>query len=237
VFKALLRAPLTGAIALSVVAGSASGQAFQSDIDRWVAQDVIDPYDPGAVLFIGSSSIRRWEQLTRDFEDYRIIQRGFGGAQFEDVNFFVNDIVLPYQPTAIVVWAGTNDLSAGESAAEVFGDYTTFVDLVHAAQPTVEIFFLGVTPTPANASTTAARDQANMLIAAEASTDPRLHYVDLPSAFYALNPPSDPGFLGLYVDQVHLNRAGYDLWTTTVRPALTAEIAPNKSTALNPLTL
>jgi len=214
-----------------------SAQQYADDIARWTTQDALTPYEPGAVLFTGSSSIRRWEQLTRDFADYRVIQRGFGGSQFEDLNFYVDDIVLPYQPSAIVVWEGTNDLSSGEAAAEVFGDYTTFVGLVHAAQPNVEIFYLGVTPTLANSGSTAQRDAANALIEAEASLDARLHYIDLPSAFYALNPPSGPDFVDLYVDNVHLNRAGYDLWTSIVRPALLAEIAPDKSAAVNPDTL
>ena len=222
---------------LCLVATPVAAQPFISDITRWTAQDALDPYDPGAILFIGSSSIRRWEQLTRDFADYRIIQRGFGGAQFEHVNLYVNDIVLPYQPTAIVIWAGTNDLSSGETAAEVFNDYTTFVGLVHAAQPNVEIFYLGVTPTTANGPTTAERDAFNALVQAEAMTDDRLHYVDLPSAFYALNPPSDPDFVSLYVDAIHLNRSGYDLWTSILRPQFTAEIAPNKPTTVNPDTL
>ncbi|MEM7754747.1 MAG: GDSL-type esterase/lipase family protein [Planctomycetota bacterium] len=232
------RLMLTGVVAsIAGLAGVATAQPFIGDITRWTDQDALDPYEPGAVVFIGSSSIRRWEQLTRDFPEYRIIQRGFGGAQFEHVNQYVDDIVLPYQPSAIVIWAGTNDLSTGETAAEVFGDYQTFVGLVLGAQPNVDIFYLGVTPTTANGPTTAERDAFNALVEAESAGNPRLHYVDLPTPFYALNPPSGPDFQALYVDAIHLNRAGYDLWTTILRPQFTAEVAPNKSTDVNPDTL
>jgi lysophospholipase L1-like esterase len=212
--------------ALAACAPASLAQPYLGDITRWTDQDALDPVDPGAVLFIGSSSIRRWEQLTRDFADYRIVQRGFGGAQFEDLNNnYVDDIVLPYQPGGIVIWLGTNDLSSGESAAEVFADYQSFVTLVRAGDPSVPILFLGVTPTPANGGTTAARDAANALISAEAAGDPTLHYIDLPAYFNALT----PGELdALYVDPVHLNRAGYDIWTTLVRPELEAVVAPNK---------
>ena len=215
---------------------SAAGQAFQSDIDRWVTQDMIDPPEAGSILFIGSSSIRRWELLTRDFADYKVIQRGFGGAQFEDVNFFVDDIVLPYAPTAIVVWAGTNDNTSGETGAEVFADYQQFVGLVHAAMPTTEIFYLGITPTPTNGIFTVEREAANALIRNAALLDARLHYIDLPSVFDALGPPSSPEFVDLYVDGVHLNRAGYAVWTNEVRPVLEASIAPNKVFVPNRLT-
>ena len=38
----------------------AVAQRFAADIGRWAAQDEIDPPETGAVLFVGSSSIRRW---------------------------------------------------------------------------------------------------------------------------------------------------------------------------------
>ncbi len=218
-------------------AGSLAAQPYLGDVTRWTTQDALDPIPAGGVVFVGSSSIRRWEQLTRDFNDYRVVQRGFGGSQLEDLNFWVNELVLSYQPTAVVVWSGTNDLSSGEPAMEVFNDYLTFVGLVQAQQPNVEIFYLGVTPTPANDSTTIERDTANGLIEAETLTDPRQHYIDLPTPFYALNPPADPDFTALYVDPVHLNRAGYDLWTTIVRPAVEAVVPPNRVFTPNPLTL
>ena len=223
----------------AVFAGAlaAQGQAFQSDITRWITQDALSPRDPGAVLFVGSSSIRRWELLANDFADYRILQRGFGGSQLEHLNFFVGDIVVPYQPSVIVVWCGTNDLATGESAAEVFADYQQFVSLVHAQLPAVTILYLGVTPTPSNGNIDAIRRDANMLIESFSEGDARLGYVDLPAAFEALNPPNDPAFTSLYVDGVHVNRAGYAVWTSIVRPAVEAVLAPNKVFVANPLTL
>jgi lysophospholipase L1-like esterase len=220
---------------LGFAACGAPAQA-QGDIARWVAQDGLDPITPGGVLFTGSSSIRRWEQLTRDFADYRVIQRGFGGSQFEDLAFFVNDIVLPYQPAAIVVWSGTNDISTGEPGTEVFADYQAFVGLVHAALPATDIIYLGITPTPSNNALTGEIDTANGLISSMAAMDSRLHYVDLPAFFKALNPPNDPAFVGLYVDGVHLNRAGYDVWTSLIRPEVEAVLAANKVFTPNPLT-
>ncbi|MGP1272456.1 MAG: GDSL-type esterase/lipase family protein [Phycisphaerales bacterium] len=224
------------AASVACVVWSAEGQPYRSDIDRWLAQDQLDPIEPGGVLFVGSSSIRRWEQLASDFTDYRVIQRGFGGSQLEDLVFYTPELVVPYAPSAIVVWSGTNDLSTGEPAAEVFADFQSFVTLVQAALPTTRIVYLGVTPTPANTGTTAARDEANALIQAAADADPLLWYIDLPSAFYALNPPNDPAFTSLYVDPVHLNRAGYELWTSIIRPELVGIVPPNRVFSANPLT-
>ena len=222
---------------LFAAASPALAQPYADAVGRWTAQDALDPIAPGAVVFVGSSSIRRWEELALDFADYRIVQRGFGGARFGDVNFWVDELVVDLQPAMVVVWAGTNDVSAGESGLEVFGDYQTFVAAVHGAEPAVEIVYLGITPTPANEAFRAPREDANARIAQMASADGRLHYVDLPAAFDALDPPSDPAFLSLYVDPVHLNRAGYDLWSSIIRPAVGSIVAPNKTAASNPDTL
>jgi lysophospholipase L1-like esterase len=211
----------------------ARGQ-YQNDINRWTTQDALDPPPAGAVLFVGSSSIRRWEQLALDFNDYRIIQRGFGGATFDNVNTYVNDIVLPYQPRAIVVWAGTNDIASGSDGNEVFADYQQFVGAVHASQPDVDIFYLGIMPTPGRFDNGPEETVANTAIANQAAADARLHYVDLPAAFNALNPPFDPAFTGLFVDDIHLNRQGYELWTSIIRPAVEAVIAPDKTPPVSP---
>ncbi len=231
--------PSARLVALAVVGGAAglgSAQPYLPEVTRWTTQDALDPIEPGRVVFVGSSSIRRWEQLALDFNDYRIVQRGFGGSQFEHLNFWVNELVLDFQPTAVLVWEGTNDITSGEPGTEVFADYQSFVNLVHTAQPDVEIFYIGITPTPSNGSFIPQVDTANGLIAGMAAGDPKLHYIDLPSAFNALNPPSDPAFLSLYVDPVHVNRAGYELWTSVVRPAVQAVVAPNRVYAPNPLT-
>ncbi|MEO0529574.1 MAG: GDSL-type esterase/lipase family protein [Planctomycetota bacterium] len=221
----------------AAVVGSASvatAQPFIGDINRWTAQDALDPPAEGAILFVGSSSIRRYEQLALDFADYEIIQRGFGGSQFEDLNRYVDRIVLPYNPSAVVIWEGTNDINSGETGQQVFADYEAFVDLVHAAQPEVEIFWLGIMPTPGRLANGPEEAIANGLISAAAANRPKLHYIDLPAAFNALNPPSDPAFTSLFADSIHLDRQGYELWTSVIRPQIEAVIAPNKVFTPNP---
>ncbi|MEN1681208.1 MAG: GDSL-type esterase/lipase family protein [Planctomycetota bacterium] len=221
------------AVACCLASSAAFGQ-YEQDIARWTAQDAIAPPAPGGVLFIGSSSIRRWEQLTLDFAGYRVLQRGFGGAKLDDVVRYVDDIVLPYAPSAIVLWAGTNDIAAGSDGQEVIADYAEFVRLVHAERPATEIFYLGIMPTPGRFANGPQERIANDAIAALAGSNPKLHFIDLASAFNELSPPSGQAFLDKFVDRIHLNRAGYDLWTSVIRPRVEAVVTPNKTFAQNP---
>ena len=232
----LRRAGVTAAVLFMLLLGfPVPGAAqWEGDISRWKAQDKLDPPAPGAIVFTGSSSIRRWEQLALDFADYRIIQRGFGGAQFDDLNKYAADIVLPYKPAAVVVWAGTNDLASGGEGDEVFADFQQFVTTVHEAQPSVEIFYLGIMPTPGREGNRPQEDIANRQISALVYSNPKLHYVDLPTAFTQLDPYQSDAFLNQFVDSIHLSREGYEFWTSLIRPKLEAVVAPNKVFTPNP---
>ncbi|MBB5350203.1 hypothetical protein HNR46_000427 [Haloferula luteola] len=196
-----------------------------ADLATWVTQDGLDDPGQGAVLFVGSSSIRRWESVTRDFADYRVLQRGWGGSWLADMDTTIPHLVKPYQPSAIVMWAGTNDLSGGRTGEEVHEDFRTFLMLLRRELPEVPFLYLGVTRTPANDGTKDARLTANALIEATAETDPHTYFVDLPSIFEDLTTQE---LDDLYVDPIHLNRAGYAKWLEVVRPALEAVVDPNQ---------
>ena len=211
-----------------VAADQVDAQPYQNEVNRWNSQDAADPLPEGGIVFVGSSSIRRWEQVTRDFADYNVIQRGIGGAQFDDVNVQVDDLVIKHNPSAVVVWAGTNDLAAGDSGLEVADDYLGFVNAIHTADPNVDIFFLGIMPTPGRESNRAKEDVANADIQLYASTHEHAHYIDLPASFDALGAYSGTDFQNKFVDSIHLNRDGYDLWTSIVRPQVEAVMAPDK---------
>ncbi len=71
---------------------------------------MVDPPPPNAVLFIGSSSFKRWINIQEYFPGLKVINQGFGGAFFPDLIEFADRIVLPYSPRTIVVYAGSRDL-------------------------------------------------------------------------------------------------------------------------------
>lgn len=209
--------------------------AITNVIDRWVAQDALDPVEPGAVLFIGSSSIRRWESLAKDFADYRVVQRGFGGSQFSDIIPVIDRIVLPYQPSAIVVFAGTNDIRGGNKTGEtVFADYKTFVDQVRAGLPDVPICYIAITRAPVyygNATHDARLLVANQLIKEYCESDPErnLHFFDTAAHLDQLKASDEAAWNAYFPDGLHLSPAGYAHWTEIIRPALMEILPPNKA--------
>src|SRR6266550_4287597 len=98
------------------VAFIATGQALQSPENKWEPEirkfedsDRQNPPPKGAVLFIGSSSIQKWNSLADDFPGTKVINRGFGGSEIADSTVYVDRIVVPYRPKMVVLYAGDND--------------------------------------------------------------------------------------------------------------------------------
>ena len=75
---------------------------FKASIQEFKKQDKTMPPSAGSILFIGSSSIRLWKNLNSDFSNYRVLNRGFGGAQISHINYYFNQLITAYKPKGIV---------------------------------------------------------------------------------------------------------------------------------------
>ncbi|MCA9262525.1 MAG: hypothetical protein KDA60_01705 [Planctomycetales bacterium] len=224
-------------LTLVVLLASPTWGQYSDQVNRWVAQDSADLVPTGGIVFAGSSSIRRWEELTRDFHDYNILQRGLGGSTFDTYQPYVSDTIVAHAPRAVVVFLGTNDIAGGASGNDVVADFNTFTGAIHASLPDTHIYYLGITPTPGRQGNRAREDTANAGISNIAAGDTRIHYIDIPGTFDALGAYNGPNYTNKFVDSIHLNRDGYDVWESVIRPAIAAEFAPDKSYVPNPNTL
>ena len=175
---------------------------------------------PGGVVFVGSSSIRFWDTLAQDFPGVDTLNRGFGGSRVRDATWYADRIVTPYQPRAVVFYAGDNDLMEGRSADQVAADFAAFVDKVHVAQPQVRIAFVSIKPSPSRAMLLPQIRQANALVRDYAAAHDDVDYLDVYTPMVdSAGLPRSELFIG---DRLHMNAQGYALWATVVRPWLDA---------------
>src|SRR5262245_25461510 len=93
-------------------------ERFAHDIRDFAAWDRQNVYPHDSILFIGSSSIDKW-QTAEAFPGLPIMNRGFGGSQISDVNHFFDDVVTKYRPKIIVFYSGDNDTQAGKSPQQI----------------------------------------------------------------------------------------------------------------------
>jgi len=186
-------------------------ERWKEAFDAFAAEDKLHAPRPGGVLFVGSSSIRLWDSLEKDFDALPIVtRRGFGGSRLSDCAQHVARLVLPYDPRLVIVYAGDNDLAEGAAPTDVLASYSAFVDAVRAKLPDVRIAYLSIKPSPLRAPLIAKARDANALIEAYAARHANLDYIDIYSKM--LGPDGAPRRELFGPDLLHLSRAGYALW-------------------------
>lgn len=163
-----------------------------------------------AVLFVGSSSMRLWKNLRTSFPNLNVINRGFGGSRLEDVNFYFDRIVAPYNPKTIVLYAGENDVNDGIAPEKVLADFQKFSSLVRAKFPKVKLLYVSLKPSPSRWKLAVNFRKTNELIKAEIAKDKRAKFVDVWSAM--LNEKGEPKQEIFVEDKLHMNEKGYAIW-------------------------
>jgi lysophospholipase L1-like esterase len=168
------------------------------------------------VLFVGSSTIVRWKTLAEDFPETLVLNRGFGGNQIADSTHYAERMIFPYAPSMIVLRAGGNDIHAGRSAEEVFGDYKDFVAKVRTKFADVPIAYLALSPAISRITEREEGDKLNALISAFIKENKNLIFID--TSKVSLGSDGQPVPELFVADKLHFSPAGYKILTDVVRP-------------------
>jgi lysophospholipase L1-like esterase len=214
------------AVGLPAAADRSPSAKWEGAIKAFEAADKKSPPQAGAVLFVGSSSIRFWKTLPQDFPQYNVINRGFGGSHIADSTYFADRIVMPYRPSAIILHAGANDLSAGKTPQQVYDDFRSFVEKVRAALPETPIAFVSINPTPLRWVQAEKQKETNGLIKKYIDGKSGLAFIDIWDAL--LGPDGQPR-PDLHVkDRLHPNAAGYKIRAELINKYLASLNLPKK---------
>lgn len=175
------------------------------------------PVNP--VLFVGSSSIRKWDNLTQVFANYNALNRGIGGAVINDITFYLNEIVFPYQPRQIVLYVGENDLTNENATPDsVLNRTVNLYNLIRTKLPTVPIVYISMKPSPSRDKFKDKAVASNALIKKFLSTEKNTSFVDVYSLMLTRDGKNRPE---LFVsDMLHMNADGYAIWQKAVKPYL-----------------
>ncbi len=191
---------------------------WEKEIAAFEQSDRTSPPPKGALLFIGSSTIRKWKTLAQDLPGQTVINRGFGGSEIVDSTHFAERIVFPYEPRMVLLRAGGNDLHRGKSPEQIFGDFKEFVTKVHEKLPKAEIVFISLNPSPSRWKDAENTKILNKMVLEYSAQMPFVKYID--AYDIALRPDGQPRPELFVQDQLHFNAEGYKLLTERVRSFL-----------------
>ena len=176
-----------------------------------------NPPPRDCILFVGSSSIRRWTSLAADFPGLPVVNHGFGGSHLADSVDFADRIIIPFQPRQVVIYAGGNDINSHVDPDIVFGDFVALVTKIHAALPQTRIAYIASAP---NLQRWAQVEKVKRLNALATAYCKR-HGMDFINVFPLMLGPDGHPKPDIFVeDGLHMNEMGYAIWKDAVRPYL-----------------
>jgi hypothetical protein len=192
---------------------------FEKEIKVFESADIQIPPPINAIVCIGSSSIRGWHEIIHDdLAPLTIIARGFGGSNMNDALYNADRIILPYEPRAVIIYEGDNDIAQGISPNKIGDTYTELVNKIHSELPQCRMYFLSIKPSASRWNMWAKMVQTNKLISEKCTNDRRLIFVDVSTAM--LNEDGEPRDEIFLSDELHMNRAGYEIWANILKPIL-----------------
>jgi lysophospholipase L1-like esterase len=192
--------------------------AFWNEIAEFKRRDSIQRPPANAILFVGSSSFRKWTGVQSDFPGYPIVNRGFGGSTLDDVIRYAGDIIYPYRPKEVVIYCGDNDLAAGKSAKKVYKRFVKLYDMIRKRLGNVDIVYVSIKPSPSREKLMPEMEQANDLIRNFMAQRSHASFVDV--YHLMLNSQGRPIDNLFVADKLHMNEKGYKIWQQALLPYL-----------------
>jgi lysophospholipase L1-like esterase len=152
------------------------------------------------------------------------VNRGFGGSTLAECVHLLPRLIFPLRPAALILYAGDNDLDQGASPEHVEYLFNQFMERMREQLPELPVGFVSIKPSPSRFWNIGNIRRANALIQEATKRYPGVGYIDL---FSLMLSPSGGSRPELFTeDGLHMNAAGYALWTSQIRPWLDQQPTP-----------
>lgn len=180
----------------------------------------------GQIVFVGDS-ITDLYVLDDYYADLprATYNRGIGGDTTAGVLERLDVSIFDIAPSAVVLMIGTNDVNGGHDNDVIMDRYEEILDKIYAALPDVKLYCMSVIPqndqleeyTAINVDETTEKIQ-NLNPRIKALAESRgATYLDL---FPLLADENDRLIRKYSDDGIHLNAAGFEVWTGLLKPYL-----------------
>lgn len=191
---------------------------FYNEIKSELEESPFKKSDKPLIVFSGSSSIRFWIDLDKDFIEYDILNRGFGGSIFSDLNYFINELIIKHNPDLIVLYEGDNDIAFNIPIKYIYDDFKKSYELIRKKNENVPIIYIAPKPSPARWDKKNKYDELNNLIKEFCKMKQKTYYFDTWSIMID-NEGNIPKKY-FWTDMLHMNKSGYQIWKKNLKPLI-----------------
>ena len=181
------------------------------------------PGPSNALLFVGSSSIRRWVDLAEHMAPLPVINRGFGGSKIGDVIYHSEVLFQAESPRAIVIFVGTNDITPGNSKplAVMLDAFEAMMMGVRRQHPETPVYYIAITPSPLRWEVWDEARAINDAISDLANGMANTYVIDTGDRLMSAGVPDDNNYV---FDRLHLSEQGYAIWAEIIRSRIFSDL-------------
>ncbi len=193
---------------------------FWNDIQAFKHKDSVQAPPHGAILFVGSSSFTKWQDVQEYFPNYTIINRGFGGSSLTDLIRYENDVIFKYNPKQIVMYCGENDIAGDDTVTGqiVFERFKKLFTDIRKKYPNIPFVYISMKPSPSRWHLKEKMITGNDLIKKYLAQNKKTVFVNVwNSMLGADGKPMNDIFIE---DKLHMNEKGYAIWKKLIEPYL-----------------
>lgn len=202
---------------VSILAKSQDPTRFQSEIDKLTTTKHLLTDSNDVLLFTGSSSIRMWKTLQNYFGDYYTINNGFGGSHMSDLLYYSNELIHSYESEIIFLYEGDNDIAARKGKKEILKSTKKLLKEIKKKHPESSIVLIAAKPSPSRWQFKEEYEELNSSFAKLAKKK-RVYYADV---WTPMLDNKGTVLKDIFIeDQLHMNKAGYDIWGKVINDLL-----------------
>jgi lysophospholipase L1-like esterase len=159
-----------------------------------------------------------WKDLNQRFPDKQIINSGFGGSQATDLEYFLNDLVLQYQPKKVFIYEGDNDIWAKKRPRQILATTGNIIGRIRANDPQAKIYLIAAKPSISRWRLKRKYKRLNRKFKRLAKDTDQLYYINVWSPMLNGRKLKKDIFIE---DGLHMNPKGYDIWYTVMKEFVT----------------
>lgn len=191
-------------------------ERFREEVELLIEHnDSIWDQNQETIVFTGSSSIRFWENLQSVFPSYQIINSGFGGSHASDLLFYLDELILRYQPGKVFIYEGDNDIFDRKRPQKILKDIEAILSRIWIKNPNTEVVLISAKPSIARWHRRGAFKRLNRKFKRLAAEQPNLDYADVWNLMLNGRKLKEDLFIE---DGLHMNQKGYQLWQEAISP-------------------
>ena len=165
-------------------------------------------------VFTGSSSIRLWEDLEEYFPDYQIVNTGFGGSETSDLLYFIEPLVLNFNPKKVFLYEGDNDISRKKRPKQVIAHFQEVISQIKKLGTANTIVIISAKPSIERWHLKGKYRRLNKKFKKMCASDPLLEFADVWTPMLEGRKLRKDLFIE---DGLHMNKKGYEIWYNVIK--------------------